>query len=69
MLKYLYNLIILFQTASRLQKELEEAISKAKNNEKEKGTFAKKKAPKLGSMPKTPSTEVPSFVLNLKINI
>ncbi|CAH1400838.1 unnamed protein product [Nezara viridula] len=52
-----HDLSVANETAARLQKELEEANSKVKSSDKEKGTIVKKKAPKLGSMPKTPSTE------------
>ncbi|XP_066906905.1 uncharacterized protein [Halyomorpha halys] len=52
-----HDLNVANETAARLQKELEEANSKVKSNDKEKGPIVKKKAPKLGSMPKTPSTE------------
>ncbi|CAB0006681.1 unnamed protein product, partial [Nesidiocoris tenuis] len=53
------------QAAARLQKELEEANSKLKSSDKDKGSstssLLKKKAPKLGTVPKTPSGDVSDF--------
>jgi hypothetical protein len=59
------NIYILFKAASRLQKELEDA-----NNKLKKGDLTpagKKKAPMLGSIPKTPSGEVIIYLLLLNI--
>ncbi|BES92388.1 SOGA family member [Nesidiocoris tenuis] len=54
-----HDLSVANEAAARLQKELEEANSKLKSSDKDKGSstssLLKKKAPKLGTVPKTPS--------------
>ncbi|KAK9505733.1 hypothetical protein O3M35_009721 [Rhynocoris fuscipes] len=53
-----HELSVANEAAARLQKDLEEANSKLKNENNNKlSTNTKKKAPKLGSIPKTPSGE------------
>ncbi|KAF6213538.1 hypothetical protein GE061_011258 [Apolygus lucorum] len=52
-----HDLSVANEAAARLQKELEDANSKLKSSDKDKGSslLKKSKAPKLGSLPKTPS--------------
>ncbi|XP_014246644.1 centrosome-associated protein CEP250 isoform X2 [Cimex lectularius] len=52
-----HDLSVANEAAARLQKELDDVHSKPKLVDKEKSTTVKKKAPKLASLPKTPSGE------------